>query len=129
ENIVFVTGDTHSSWALEVTNQPFDAYDPRTAEGAYAVEFGTTSINSANSNERFTDDEVLEHEQKIVNSPVNPHLKYANLRDHGYLLLTLTKEEAIADWYYVETVKERSEKEYLGKRAKVKSGEVKLELE
>ena len=60
--------------------------------------------------------------------PINPHLKYVNLRDHGYLLLTLTKDEAKADWMYVETVKAISDKEQIGKSIVVKNGNKKLEI-
>ena len=108
ENVIFITGDTHSAWAFEVTNQPFDEYDPETSEGAFALEFGTTSINSSNANERYSTDTVLLHEQKITNSEINPHLKYSNLRDHGYLLLRLTDEKVIANYKFVETLRERN---------------------
>jgi len=102
ENVVFVTGDTHSSWAFEVTDKPFTEYNPETSEGAFAVEFGTTSINSGNSNESFSTDTVKMHEMAITNSPINPHLKYSNLRDHGFMVLSLNKERAKATWYYVD---------------------------
>lgn len=126
ENVVFITGDTHTAWAFEVTNKPFDEYDQNTAEGAFAIEFGTTSINSANSNERFTTEEVLDHEKKIVNSPINPHLKYTNMRDHGYMILTLTSDMAMAEWKFVETLSERSRNVKETKKVWVNSGEVKL---
>ncbi len=128
KNVVFVTGDTHSSWAFEVSVDPFDDYNPTTGEGAFAVEFGTTSINSSNSNERFPTDSVIAHEQKIVNSEINPHLKYANMRDHGYMILTLTQGTARADWYYVSTLKEPSTEEARGKSVTVNSGETRLNL-
>ncbi|MFT4737993.1 MAG: alkaline phosphatase D [Cyclobacteriaceae bacterium] len=108
ENVVFVTGDTHSAWGFEATHQPFDDYNPTTGEGAYAIEFGTTSINSGNSNERMSDEEVLAHEVKIANSPLNPHLKYTNMRDHGYLIITLSDKEVLATWKYTETPRERN---------------------
>jgi alkaline phosphatase D len=99
KNVVFVTGDTHSSWALEVTDDPFDSYDK---EGAVAVEFGTTSINSGNTNERtgITDSMVIAHEKSIMGAPKNPQLKFTNMRDHGYLELALFKQHAITRWYY-----------------------------
>lgn len=122
ENVVFVTGDTHSAFAFEVTVNPFSDYDPISGQGAFAVEFGTTSINSSNSDERFPVDSVKLHEQKITNTPVNPHLKYSNLRDHGYLVLSLYPDEAKANFYFVETVKKPSDKEELGKSVTVKSG-------
>ncbi len=106
DNVVFITGDTHTAWTFEATNNPFDDYDQDTGEGAFAVEFGTTSINSANSNERFPDSLVRLHEMKIVNSEINPHLKFANMRDHGYLVLELTPEKVTASYKFMETIKE-----------------------
>ncbi len=126
ENVVFVTGDTHSSWAFEVSVDPFESYDQATGEGAIAVEFGTTSINSANANERYDTDTVRMHEDRIVNSAINPHLKYANLRDHGYLLLSLSEEEATAEWRYVATLREKSTATKLGKTLAVEAGKTKL---
>ncbi|MBL6447539.1 alkaline phosphatase D family protein [Fulvivirga sp. 29W222] len=126
DNVVFVTGDTHSAFAFEVTVNPFGDYDPVSGQGAFAVEFGTTSINSGNSDERFPVDSVKHHEQKITNSPVNPHLKYSNLRNHGYLLLSLYPEEVKADFYFVETVKKPSDRQALGKSVTVKSGSHRL---
>lgn len=126
ENVVFVTGDTHSAWAFEVTNDPFESYDPATSEGAFAVEFGATSINSANSNERTSTEDVLEHEARIVNSAINPHLKYANLRDHGFLVLTLTEGQARATWNIVSTLRDQNFTTTIDKTLVVNSGEVKL---
>ncbi|MEM7297934.1 MAG: alkaline phosphatase D family protein [Bacteroidota bacterium] len=127
ENIVFITGDTHTAWAFEATHNPFTEYNTTTAEGAFAVEFGTTSINSANSNERFTTDEVLEHEKRIANSPINPHLKYVNMRDHGYMILTLTKDRSKAEWKFMKTITEPSLETKETNEVWVNSGEVKLQ--
>ena len=126
ENVVFITGDTHTAWAFEATNNPFDDYDQSTGQGAFAVEFGTTSLNSANSNERFPDSLVLLHEQKIVNSDINPHLKWANMRDHGYLILTLTNEKATGTWKFMETLSEPNLAIKEVKDFWVQSGEVRL---
>ena len=113
QNIVFVTGDTHSSWALEVTDDPFGNYQ---TDGAIAVEYGTTSINSGNSNDRkgATDEKVIAHEKSIVGAPKNPQLKFTNLRDHGYLELSLYKDQAIAKWYYTPSRTKASREMYLG---------------
>jgi len=108
ENIIFITGDTHTAWAFEATHEPFTNYNVETGIGAFAIEFGTTSINSSNSNERYPDTVVLEHEKKILSPEMNPHLKYTNMRDHGYMLLTLTDEKATATWKFMETLRERN---------------------
>lgn len=126
DDMVIITGDTHTGWAFEATNKPFDEYDQETAKGAFAVEFGTTSINSANSNERFTDSLVLLHEQKIINSEVNPHLKWGNMRDHGYMILSLTNEKASATFKFMETITEPGLEIKEVKTIWVNSGEVKL---
>lgn len=112
-NILFVTGDTHTSWALEVTDDPFGDYQ---THGAIAVEYGTTSINSGNSNERqgATDESVKAHEKTIVGAPKNPQLKFTNMRDHGYLELALSRDEAIARWFYTPSRVKASREMILG---------------
>lgn len=100
-NVIFLTGDTHSSWAFEVVADPLKknvsaGYQP------LAVEFGTTSVSSSNSNESMPDDSVKIQEQKYLQT--NPHLKFVNRRDHGYLLLTLSGNAALAEWYFVGTI-------------------------
>ncbi|SNT16148.1 alkaline phosphatase D [Ekhidna lutea] len=127
ENVVFITGDTHTAWAFESTNKPFDEYNQETGEGAFAVEFGTTSINSANSNESYSDSVVLVHENRITDSPVNPHLKWTNMRDHGYMILTLTEDRAMATWKFMKTIEEPSLEIKEVKNIWMNSGEVKLQ--
>jgi len=95
-------------------------------EGAVAVEFGTTSINSANANERVDDEIVANHEKKIVGAPLNPQLKYTNLRQHGYLELTLFPDKTRARWYYVSTNKKPDNQISLGQEKFVPLGENKI---
>lgn len=126
ENVAFVTGDTHTAWAFEATMDPFDAYDPKTSEGAIGVEFGVTSVNSANANERYPDIEVIEHERKIIDAPLNPHLKYVNMRDHGYLKLSITPEMITAEYKTVRSLRQRNSKVRVDKRFKVEKGKARL---
>ncbi|MEO1433996.1 MAG: alkaline phosphatase D family protein [Bacteroidota bacterium] len=122
ENVVILTGDSHCSWAFEV---PRSGTDYRTTNEAVAIEFGTTSISSSNYDEYTSIDTVKYAE--IVYQQLNPHLKYVNLSDHGYMLLTLTGDKAQADWYYVETLKTRDAKEFAGGSMLVRNGTTKLE--
>ncbi|NNL91918.1 MAG: hypothetical protein HKO66_06780, partial [Saprospiraceae bacterium] len=126
DNLIFVTGDTHTAWAFEATSDPFETYNPKTSEGAIGVEFGVTSITSGNSNERHPTDVVKKHEMKIANSDVNPHLKYVNMRDHGYLILTLDSDKVEADFKIVTTLKERDTSVKSDKKFVVKKGSTKL---
>lgn len=120
ENVIWITGDTHSSWA-------FNTVVEGVGEEALAVEFGVTSVNSANYDERASIDTVRMAEQLYLKG--NPHLKYNNLADHGYLLLRLKSDEAKAEYYFVETVKEPSDLENLGYVGYVKAGVSKVTTE
>jgi alkaline phosphatase D len=108
KNIIFLTGDTHSSWAFEVKTSQL-----KNNNKAFAIELGTTSVSSSNWNEYTSDDTVKMGEQLYLRD--NPHLKYVNQRDHGYLLLTLHADQAKAEWFYVETLRNINNKEMLGK--------------
>ncbi len=124
-NIIFTTGDTHCSWAFEIPSD-INAYKEDPTNNTVAIELGTPSVTSANFNESTPDDQVLEAEKVFVHPNFNPHLKYVNLRDHGYLLLTLNQAEAIAEWYYVDQIKERTSREQLAKQYIIKSGSNRL---
>ncbi len=118
KDIVFLTGDTHASWALEVVN------DVRTSsnknKAPYAIELGTTSVSSGNANENASDEDVKKREAKFLQ--LNPHLKFTNQRDHGYLLLTLSPQRAVAQWYYVDALLKIDNAEHLGKRFSIPRG-------
>ena len=112
ENVIITAGDTHSSWAFEVPSED--------RKSSIAIEIGTPSITSANSDEYTPLEKVLQAEQVL--SLKNPHLKYTDLKNHGYVILSLSEAETAAEWYYVDKLNAPSDKEVLGKRYVVKNG-------
>jgi alkaline phosphatase D len=118
KDIVFLTGDTHASWAIEAATDVKKSYKP------FAVEFGTTSVTSANDNEYKPTEEVRKMEEVLLQD--NPHIKYVNDRDHGYLLLTLYNDRARAEWYFCETIRSPDTKEFRGAKFTVAEGTTKL---
>lgn len=116
KDVIFLTGDTHASWAIEATT--------KTSRGPFGVEFGTTSISSANDDEYHSPDTVKLMENVIMKT--NPHVKYFNDRDHGYLLLTLYPDKVKSEWYYVETLRKPESKEFLGKKFEIGRGSTQL---
>jgi len=124
KDIVVLTGDTHSSWAIEVAIDVPKTYNSKTSKGALAVEFGTTSISSANQDETYPVKTVKKLETRLLKG--NPHVKYLNARDHGYTLLTLYPDKARAQWYYMQNLRDPDTKEYLAKTFEVAKGSVKL---
>jgi alkaline phosphatase D len=129
ENVIILSGDTHTSWAFETALNPDDPtqYNPETALGAFAVEFGTPSITSGNINERIPTDSATRIAERLMEPQHNPHLKYVNLSDHGYLLLTLREQEAIAEWYFMEDIQQPQTGEYLAKTYRVAAGQHQLQ--
>jgi len=90
-NTLVLTGDTHTAWANEIDD----------GEGRVAVEFGATSITSPSDAEYFAPAGV------DFNAGVrarNPHVKYSDGLHRGYLVLTLTKEQATAEFFAVSTI-------------------------
>lgn len=120
ENTIFVTGDTHRAWAFEVP-ESIEAYKADST-ATVAIEFGATSITSANTDERVSMDTVLQVERMSMSPNFNPHMKYNNQHDHGYILLTLNETEAKAQFKVVGTVKEKNNEEKTDLTATVKSG-------
>lgn len=98
-DVVVLTGDIHSSWAIELAENPADAaaYDPATGRGALAVEFVTPSITSPGLPAALSSalDSLLQMAR---------YIKYADGDRHGYIILDVTPERTQAAWYYVEDV-------------------------
>ena len=91
DNLVVVTGDVHSSFASELTEDPRVDYDPVTGEGSVAVEFVTPSVTSPGLG---FDDATL-----MVFRGNNPHWKYVDVVLHGYVTLDIRPERVQADWW------------------------------
>lgn len=107
-NCVFLAGDIHSAWALDVVDDPNNAlvYNPVTGDGSLAVEFVCDSVTSD-----FPLPEGLGGEAFLAG---NPHVKYVQTRLRGYLLLDVRPERVQGEWWYVDTVAEPADGEQFG---------------
>lgn len=122
DNVVVLTGDIHSSWAADITPDPNNpnvaagGYDPVTGEGSLAVEFVGTSVTSPGIDSDTTG--------AIANSlkPANPHFKYINLARRGYMLLDVSRERAVSEWWYVDSVASPSNIETFAVAFEVQAG-------
>ncbi|MFW5920912.1 MAG: alkaline phosphatase D family protein [Polyangiales bacterium] len=99
DDVVVLTGDIHTSWAIDLARDPFDEsmYDEETGRGALAVEFVTTSITS-NPDIPFSERLVA----SVVRS--NPHLKFAELNRRGYVLVDVTPERTAGEWWLIDGI-------------------------
>ncbi len=92
DNAVVLTGDIHTSWANDL---PGDSYDPGTGAGSVAVEFVGTSVTTTSS--------PIAVGVGLIQA-ANPHMKYIDLTQKGYMVLDLTEQSAQTDWYYVSDI-------------------------
>jgi len=110
-NFAVLTGDIHTSWANDL---PGDVYDGSTGAGSVGVEFITPSVTSPGSPIPVGTNAI-----KAANS----HMKYIDLTEHGYIVLDVNQQRAQADWYYVNTLDQRSGQFYYGSSWYVNAGE------
>ncbi|MBF6158369.1 alkaline phosphatase D family protein [Nocardia cyriacigeorgica] len=96
-DVVFLTGDIHSSWAADL---PVNAADP--AGPGVGAEFVVPSVTSSSLGE------VLQAPPRTAAVPVeeaikgvNRHLRYVELDSHGFGVLEVTAAQAQMDWFYV----------------------------
>lgn len=102
-NCVVLTGDIHSSWAADLSQDPNNpdiasgGYDASSGTGSRAVEFVGTSVSSPGANDPTGSTAALLRS-------INPHFKYINLTQRGYMLVDVTRERCQGEWWFVDTV-------------------------
>ncbi|TAK18191.1 MAG: hypothetical protein EPO40_38140 [Myxococcaceae bacterium] len=97
-DVVVLTGDIHSSWAMDLTETPTDtaSYDPMTGRGSLAVEFVTPAITSPG----FPPGVVTNTAQTVLAR--NTHMKYFDLVRRGYIILDATPARLQAAFFHYE---------------------------
>ncbi|NNK44060.1 MAG: alkaline phosphatase D family protein, partial [Myxococcales bacterium] len=91
-NTVFVTGDVHSSWAIDVTFGD-DSYDPATRDGAICGEFVAPGITAPNSPALAG-----------LADRVGPQIRYQEGERNGYFVLDVQADKVQADWYLLDGI-------------------------
>jgi len=95
ENVVVLTGDIHTSWANDLPLSNYDNSDVNNIVGSAGVEYVGTSITSASS--------PLGVGIGLIQTS-NPHIRWADLTQKGYVLLDFNKTRTQGDWYFVNTI-------------------------
>ena len=98
---VILTGDVHSSWALDVPRDPYrpEGYDEGPRRDVHAVEFVTPGITSlvglpAARRAAITDSVLAD----------NPHLHWVDFSGRGYAIVDFDRTRARCEWFHVDTV-------------------------
>lgn len=109
-NLVVLTGDIHSSWANELTGNPWEpaTYDPDSGRGVLGVEFATPAVSSPGILEPLA---ALERAKLILDA--SPHVKYVEYQKRGYVLLDIDHQRVQGEFWHVATVDAPSREEQL----------------
>lgn len=99
DNVVVLTGDIHTSWANDLAANE-SIYNPQTGAGSVAVEFVATSVTSPSGI-------PISVNASIIQS-FNPHIKFADLTQKGYVLLDINAQRAQADWKFIDNILDRN---------------------
>ncbi|MES2621572.1 MAG: alkaline phosphatase D family protein, partial [Bacteroidota bacterium] len=112
KNVIVLTGDIHTSWAFDLVQNPKDKnrYNARTGQGVIGAEFVTPSISSGNLTARVPRGLAKILGSMLMRKATNPHLRFQNMVDHGYILLDLDSTRANATWVFSKSVKKKTEK-------------------
>jgi len=102
-NLVVLTGDIHSSWAADLTQDPNNpdtstgGYDAGTGQGAVAVEFVGTSVTSPGLDDASGQIAAYLRSQ-------NPHFKYVDLNKRGYMIVDANASRVLCEWWHLNTI-------------------------
>ncbi|UBI06945.1 alkaline phosphatase D family protein [Corynebacterium falsenii] len=97
-NTVWLTGDIHTSWAVDVPVEP--ATYP--ASGTAAVEIVCPSLTSSNIDDilKLPEDNPLSQGAELAFTNLNKHIQYLDMDSHGYTVVQITPDFVQADWLF-----------------------------
>jgi alkaline phosphatase D len=119
-NLAILTGDLHSSWALDVPRNPWASSGSPALEPV-AVELVTPAISSP----PLFDSAAIRETAPMLRIAAR-HLKYLEGEKRGYVLLDLTPQRLRAEWYHVSTVADRNTAEQRAAAFVVENGSSRL---
>jgi alkaline phosphatase D len=99
-HLVFLSGDCHSSWAIDLK---LDPEDPE--QDSIGGEFCTTSVTSENLDDDAGWDprtRSIEIEKEVF--AANPHIHWVETDSHGYVVVEALPERVQGDWWFVDAI-------------------------
>lgn len=106
-NLVVLAGDTHNAWANQLTLPT--GTNPSDLELAAGIELATSSVSSPGFEEYLsldTPQKVLEAEAGVPQ--LVKGLRYINMSDRGFMLVTFEAEKVTSEWIFVSSIKEKT---------------------
>ncbi|MCI5055535.1 MAG: alkaline phosphatase D family protein [Flavobacteriales bacterium] len=108
-NIIVLTGDVHTSWAIDLTSKPrdLDFYDPKNSKTGIGAELITPSVTYFNADEALPPIVVKLIKKSFVDQKVNRHVQFADITNHGYMSLNVKPDVLNAEWHFFKTIKKK----------------------
>ena len=113
-DLIVLTGDTHNAWAFDL------AHDGKAA----GVEFAGHSVSSPGLESSFTGADNATLSKALTTA--NPGLAWADAGRRGYMKVELTRDKAVSEWRFTDSIKTRSANLVGSKRIKIRHGMRKL---
>jgi len=105
-DFIAVTGDSHSFWVNDLKDDAGDRV---------GVEFGGTSVTSPSPFKA-----AIGFDADLAFESINPDTIRLNAYDNGWMLLTLTPDEAVMDFVSIETIERPSTEAHISDRWRVR---------
>ncbi|CAM4235228.1 alkaline phosphatase D family protein [Zobellia roscoffensis] len=107
---IILTGDHHRSFVMAVHDDSLNACNPKYVSGykekPLAWEIMVPSISSKN-HDVYPNSVVSAYSKKLLNQRHNPHIKFADLNQHGFTVMHFTSDKVSAEYVFMKTVKKR----------------------
>jgi alkaline phosphatase D len=113
KRLVVLAGDTHNAWHNHLTLMGLT--NPALAGTKVGEEFGTSSVSSPGFEEYLVT--LKPAEIKAIFEGAVDDLKWMDASQRGYLKMTFTPTEAKGEWFFVNTISNRTYISTLGKTA------------
>jgi len=124
DNALFLSGDAHITAVTDLVTTPEDpkVYDPKTGQGAVAVEFQPASMSRGNVDEFFPSQQGLPKAIENDSATTNPHYRFLDTTRHGYGVLDIDAQRIQAEVWYLDIL-QRTDDEVLGATLEVRAGD------
>ncbi|MFT4264423.1 MAG: alkaline phosphatase D family protein [Nocardioides sp.] len=106
-DVVFITGDIHTSWAIEVPYPVTDTLTYGLMGSTAGVEFVCPSVTSNNIKDAVPGDPTSAANLAAGTTAAaavraaNPQIKYLDFNNHGYLVVDVTPARVQSDWWFI----------------------------
>lgn len=106
-DVVFLTGDIHSSWANDLPYPAANSTLYGVLGGSVGVEFVGPSVTSNNVKDYVPSQAgaptgvAAGQTAATAVQALNPHIKYLDLNNHGFMVVDVTPARVQTDWWFI----------------------------